>query len=486
MTQFQEITEETLAALRKAQTSGFTAGTGVFGYDLSGVVSLVPVNTPWYERVKRVSGIGSDAAHWKALLNINNQQPNPFVGRDQGGNYIKFSEQDMLAPYQPVRVSGFCSRDSVDLARGYENTKNLAVTGTLMQWRIADNKALLGGQRFALAAVGTPVVVQADTGGNIAASTAVNVKVAARSGQNYYWGGSTLPSAQGSVTTSTVAAATHSAVATVAAVRGAVAYDWYVAGFYYTTTVTNTVLITAIPIANAATVPNLPALYGVAPTALPTADTSGDSSKQYNGLLASCAGDYADGGLVTPGTGINSGCTFTSLNGGTLTATAQGVTEIDAMLLGIYNSAQLSPTAMIINGQEAQDIKAKILASGQAVMYSSTQGGEREGVIGGGSVAGYINGASGGDRIDICVDPHLPPGRIGFITERIPYPNSGISNTFEARYSRDVSAFDYGPQLDATPGNNGGPRDVWDVSSMETFINRAPVACGWLTEIAAG
>lgn len=486
MNDYAGITTDTLDQIKKAQTNGVTSASGLVGYDLSGVVSLVPVNTPWFNRVARKTGDGSKAAVWRALLNVNNAQPNPFVGFDQGGSFIKISEQDVLAPYVPVRVSGEVTRDAIDLAKNYADAKAIAVTSTLMQWRIQENKALLGGQNFALPAIGTPTVTAGVAGtGTIASGTAVNVKVAARSGMNYYWGGSGVASSQGTVTTSTVAGGTYSATATVAAVRGAVAYDWYVGGFYYTTTVVNTVLITAVPTANAGTVPNLPDLFTTAPTAVPTADTS-YSSNSYNGLIASLAGDYSSTGLVTYGSGVASGASFTSLNGLALTANSQGVTEIDNMLLAIYNQAQLSPTAMLINGQEAQNIKAKILATNAAVTYLNPDAASRDGVIGGGSVSGYINGASGGDRVDIVVDPHLPPGRIVFVTERVPYPNSGIANTFEARCLRDVSEFDYGAQLDTTPGNNGGPREVWDVSSTETFVNRAPVACGVISEIANG
>lgn len=488
MPDYSGITEETIDLIRKAQTNGITSTTGVTGYDLSVPVSLVPVNTPWYDRVPRKSGDGSLAAHWKALLNVNNAQPNPFVGLDQGGNYIKISEQDVLAPYVPVRVSGFVSRDAIDLAKNYADAKAIATVSTLMQWRIQENKGLLGGQAFALPTAPTPTVTfTGTTGGTITSGGTLNVKIACRSGLNYYWGGAGVA---GSAGTATAGTTTSTNVASVSwtAVKGAVAYDVWVSSsttyVYYTTVVTNTATITSIPTVGQA-VPSLPDLYTTAPTAIPTADTS-YSANSYNGLIATLAGDYGTTGLVTPGSGTSSGATFTSLNGATLTGTAQGVTEIDAMLLAIYNTAQLSPTAMLINGQEAQDIKAKIFATNAAVTYLDPTAASRDGVIGGGSVAGYINGASGGDRVDIIVDPHLPPGRIVFITERIPYPNSGIANTFEARCLRDVSQFDYGAQLDTTSGNNGGPREVWDVSSTETFVNRAPVACGIISEIAAG
>jgi hypothetical protein len=68
----------------------------------------------------------------------------------------------------------------------------------------------------------------------------------------------------------------------------------------------------------------------------------------------------------------------------------------------------------------------------------------------------------------------------------VPYPNSGIANTFEVRTLQDVMQFPYGAQLDATPGNNGGPREVWDQSSVETLVNRAPVTCGVLSNIQSG
>jgi hypothetical protein len=44
-----EITDETLQAIQKAATAGVISSTGLVGFDLSGVVSLVPVNTPTYD-----------------------------------------------------------------------------------------------------------------------------------------------------------------------------------------------------------------------------------------------------------------------------------------------------------------------------------------------------------------------------------------------------------------------------------------------------
>ncbi|MHB1472403.1 MAG: hypothetical protein ACYCV4_02050 [Dermatophilaceae bacterium] len=474
-----QISDETVALLRKAQTNGVTSATGVYGYDLSGVVSLVPVNTPTFDRTPRTSGEGSQAAHWRALLNVNNQQPNPFVGMDGGGSFIQVAEQDVLATYQPVRVSGQVTRDSIDLAKGYEDAKALASISTLMGWRILENKALIGGQAFALPAIGTVTLAAQATGGAIAASTAVAVRIAARSPYNYYWGGSSIASTNVSVTTGTTVG-TNSVLATWPAVKGAAAYDVFVAGFYVTTVTSNTYTVTAVPAANATSVPSLPALSTTVPTAVPTVDAS-FSTNSYNGQVATILGDYGTNGVVTPGTGTSSGATWITNNGAALTGSAQGISQIDEVNQAIYQAAQLSPSRMVMNSALAQEIALNALGTNSAVTYLTSDDTGRSGATVGVSAARYINRASGGDSVAIEVDPHMPAGMILFLTDRIPYPNAGIANVFEARCLRDVTQFEYGVQL--VSGAGGGPRDVWDQSSLETLVNRAPVACGVLSEV---
>jgi hypothetical protein len=495
MGSLEDIAAETLEAVRKAQTSGVTTQDGLFGYDLSGVISLVPVNTPTFDRTARKAAPqGSDAATWRALLNVNNAQPNPFVGRDYAGGEVQVSTQNVVSTYQPVRVSGLVTRDSITYGRNYTDAKAIATIQTMMQWRIQDNKALLGGQNYALPTIGTVTLTQSDTGGALAASYAFYVKCAARSPLNYYWGGSGVASASATVTTSSVTGSTHSVTATVPAVTGAVAYDWFTSHdnstFYYTTTTTvNKAVFTAAPAGSQAVPSGIPDLFQTAPSDTPpTADTS-YSGNSYNGYIASILGYYsASGPIVTPGTAssVAPGSYFKSLDGGTLTGTAQGIAELDALNLSIYNTAQLSPSAYVMNAQHASDIAKDVLANPQAVTYlQGNPDSSRRDLTVGASVARYINRASGGDTIDIVVDPHMPLGTIMAITDALPYPNSGASNVFEARCLEDVTQTPYGASRVANT-LNGGPRDEWDLSSKETFINRAPVACGILSNVASG
>jgi hypothetical protein len=493
----ENISVETLEGIKKAQTQGINVATGITGYDLSGLISLIPVRTPLFDRVTRTTGTGSDNASWKALNNINSQQPSPFVGREGGGHKVKFSESQVFAQYQPLRLAGQYTLDARDLAKDYADIKALSVAGTMNQWKIAANKAYHGAQAFALPAIGAITLTELTSGGQLPAAQAVFVKAQARSGQNYYWpnydgsAGSGVASAAANLTTG--GAAGHAVVANVAEVKGAFAYDWFVGAtagalFYLTTTTVNQLTITSVPVANAAVAPKIPGMTSVAPTAPATVDTTmgkddlGNISA-FNGLHATLYGDYGTNGLVVNGTGTASGATLLSLDGGKLTLGGQGVTEIDNLLQGIWENSDMSPSALIMNGRQSKDIASRVFAAGAASTFLQPTSENRIGVTAGGSAAQYVNPITG-DVIPIIVDPHAPVGRITAIRDTVDYPNSGISNVFEARTLRDVAQWDYA--VSWKEGSTGGPAEVWDVSSLETFVNRAPVACGVLSNVANG
>jgi hypothetical protein len=425
---------------------------------------------------------------------VNSSQPDPFVGDDAGGGDIVFSEHDMLAPFRPVRVTGKVTQDAIDKSRGYDDAKARATAGTLRQWRIAANKAILGGVAVALPTIGVPTLTTATTGGTYPASTAVYVKVAARSARNYYWGGSGVASTAGTVTTGS-GTATNTVSATVAAVRGAVAYDWYVsdvaggAGTYYyaTTTSYNAAVFTTPLIANAAlpSVLVMPGLFSTAPTAVPAADTSFVAAKNYNWLITSLTQDYSStGALATYGSGdLVSGASVISLDGATLTGNAQGITELDELMAAIFATAQCGPSVLLVAPQQANDITTKILGTTQASTFLAP-GDDRSKLVGGAAVGHYINRVTT-ETIRIQTEPWLFPGTVVALTETVPYPDAGISNNMEVRTLREVSETPYGASTSAGAAGYG-PRFVWDTSSMESFLLRAPVTCGVLTNVKTG
>lgn len=479
-----EVTEKTLEKLEKAATTGVTSSSGITGVDLSDLVSLIPVNTPFFDSLAHETPkMGGPLAMWKSLVNVNNQQARPTVAFDDAGPLALLQELDVSEPYGAVAEGYKVTRDAIALAGGYADAKAIAITNALNIWKISMDKVSLGGQRFALQTPGTPTVSTSTTGGSIPTATAVPVKVAARTLSGYYWGGSTVASAQGSVTTG--AGGTNSATASVVSVQGAVAYDWFVNGFYYTTTTVNKVVITSIPVANQA-VPNLPNLYTTAPAIVPVVDGSAVAT-DFNGLLASLTGDYATGGAtgqVTHGSGTASGASIMSLDGAGFTGSGQNINELDALNQLIYNAVNLSPDAYMVSSQTASEISTDILgsASGASTYYTPNLDGRTEAVAGA-FVGWYINKAAGGKPVKIEVQPNLPQGVLVARTDTVPFPNSGISRTLALRDLDPVYTFEYGTARVAGAGQGGGPREEGENRTLTALINRAPVAMGVIHNI---
>ena len=496
----QTMTEDTLAAISKAQTTGILESTGVYSYDLSPLVNLIPVVTPFRDIVARQqSPDGNPFAVWRAIMNLTNAQPDPSMGFDYAASETVFQEQDFQARYMPTGLAGLVTQDAFDLAKGYGDPYAIMTFNVLNQCLIADDRKLLGAQSFALARPAAPTVTQSDTGGTIAASTATYVGVAARTGSGYYYGSGNSRANSGNVTTSTVAAATHSVTATVAAVRGAVLYDWFQSAdgstwYYYTSTTVNTVTMTKT-IATNQTVPsgtNFPDLttsWKGAANTVPTINTAADNgsanANDYDGFLASLCGDYnGTGQWVQPGSGTANPSIVNSLNGAALTLSGGSIAEIENYLfLPLWQQVKCSPTAIMVNAVQAQEIANLVLGSSAATTYLNTDASGRISTVAGGRVGEIVNAPAGGVTVPIEVHVSLPPGTIIARTDRVPFPQSNISSVLEYRYLRDMAQFDYATNRVANTAG-GGPRKEFEIRSVGSFLNRAPVAMAALNCVA--
>jgi hypothetical protein len=215
-----QVTEETLASISKAQTGGIYESTGIYSYDLSGLVSLIPVVTPFRDIVARTKATdGNPFSVWRAIMNLTNSQPDPSMGFDFAAAETQFLEQDFQARYKPTGLAGLVTQDAYDLAMGYSDPYAVMTFNVLNQVLIADDRKQLGAQSFALAASSAPVLTNHTTGGTIAASTLVYVGVAARTGSGYYYGSGNSQGASAS-TTSTAGQNTDSISAAPSATTG--------------------------------------------------------------------------------------------------------------------------------------------------------------------------------------------------------------------------------------------------------------------------
>lgn len=502
------VTADTLAALKgevlKAQTQGYTTATGLTGYELEAPAkSLFPVLSPFRNRVpRRKAPVGAPASNWKAITGINVGNLNPFVAFGVAGNRVTTVEQDYVAAYKAIALDDQVQMDAQALARGFDDLRARSGTNLLYALMIAEDKILLGGQNIALPTVAAPTLTQADTGGSIAASTAVHVVAVARTLENYFYGGGTVTSADATVTTSTVAAATHSVSATVASVRGAVAYDWYVgasntAYYYYGTSVVNAVTITSLPTADA-TNPTLLGSGSVSGAAAARAgagtnvrstftDSSADSNA-FNGLLATITQDYnGSSGQVTAGSGTASGAYIKSLDGATLTGSNGGVTEIDDMLQSLWDSSRISPTALFCNAQQHRDVTRKVISTfGASTLFDPNNIEERRGAVGGVYMKTYLNPAVNGQPIELVTMPHIPQGTIVAVSEVLPYPSTNVESVFEVETQQEYQQIEYPAARGADGAAMSGPRYDLEVRAIETLKNQFPAGCAVLQNVGKG
>lgn len=492
-----DVTQETLDAIAKAQTAGFTSSTGVTSYDLSGLVNLIPVVTPFRDMVARVKSTdGAKFAVWRALMNTTSSQPDPAIPFDFAANEALFNSQDFQAAYKPTGLAGMATQDAADLGTGFADVYAEATFNTLNQVLIADDRKLLGAQSFALPAAAAPTLTQHASGGTVGA-VQVYVAVAGRTGSGYYYGSGNSQGASANTTFGSGAANSITAVTT--ALRGAVAYDWFTSldgthWYYYTTTTVNTVTITAAAAVNQP-LPSQTACPGLSvrwqgilngyPTLNLAADNGSGNPADYDGFLASLSGDYnGSGQWVTPGAGTANPSSWTSLDGAALTLTGGTVNEIQEYLFQpLWNTVQTSPTAIMMNAYHAQEVANLILGSNSATTFLNTDSSGRINVVAGGRVGSVVNAPAGGVTVPIEVHVSLPPGTILARTDRVPFPQNKITNVLEYRNLRDTAQFDYGVSRVAGVAG-GGPRREFEIRSIGAFLNRAPVAMAAMSNVS--
>jgi len=495
----EQITKETLEAVKKAASEGVLVSTGIAGVDLSGQVALVPVNVPARNNTSAfprvTAGEGAATAEWRALLNINSQQTDAAVGSDYAGTLAKFEDQNCFAPYRPLAKACRVTLDAVSFARNWADALAIGKLQTLNQLFIGQDMHIINSQGWSLGKPSKPTLVASTTGGSIKKGEKVSVVVAARSGANYFTGsevnanvtgsGSTEGSEAETVETETLE--TCSVTASHPAIKGAVAYDWYVGKesgekYYYTTTTVASVTITKLPVA-AAALPKLPLLSAAEPAKTAKLlgertdkDTSYSNTKWYNGLIASTLGDYGEAGPVKPGSGTESGAVFIDHGGNPITGEGSNIPLLDEAFSEIWASVQLSPTAVMVNSLQGTEISDLLLGSSAATTFlPPTDAAARTNLAGGGYIGSYVNKAAGGVQVPIEVHPHMAPGTMFIRTERVPFPGSNIGSVFEVRNQYDTMEFQYAANYN--PGvAGGGPRYDSEIRSMETLINRAPVA----------
>jgi hypothetical protein len=445
--QQRPITDEVLG---KAFAQSNSATTGLTYYDLQdGALALYPVVTPLRNKIARVGAGRGIQANWKAVTGINVNALAVGVSEGNRGGVMATSTADYMAAYRGLGLEDYVTFEADYAADGFTDLKALAAQGLLRALMIGEEKVILGGNTsVALGTTPQPTLSDVTTGGSLAANTAFSVICAALSLDGYltgsvaggirgavsrsnadgssdsYGGGAAKLSTNRTVTTANDGNATHQIAATVAAVKGAVAYAWFwgTAGSEVIGAITtiNSVAITA-------------AAAGTQTAASLGSSDNSTNALVFDGLLAQIAKSGSNAYIATQPTG-------TAGTGTPLTADGVGgVVEIDAALQAFWDNYRLSPTTIWVSSQEQKNITKKVLAGSANAAQRFIIASDAGQIQGGDLVTSYLNKFSMDGAKSIAVRPHpnLPPGTILFDTDMLPYPLSGVANVLQMRMRRD-------------------------------------------------
>lgn len=435
--------------LAKAFSQSASATTGLTAYDLEAPAkTLYPVLTPLRNMIPRVGGGTGIQANWRAVTKVNSGNMQAGVGEGKRSGVIDQEVKEYLAAYRTIGLENYVTFEAELAGQGFDDVKARATRMTLEATMLQEEKIILGGNTsLALGTTPTPTLATFTTGGTLADSTTYSVICVALTLFGYqvssvangvyaqivrnnadgttdtYGAGSAQKSANATQATGGAGNA-HTISATVAAVRGAVAYAWYLGtvGNERLTAITTTpcVLLAAL---NGS---------GQLASALPASDNS-TNDLVYDGLLTMAAKSSLNAyWKVLAGTSDGLGTGLTADGSG-------GISEIDAALQSLWDNHKVSPDTIWISSQEAGWMRKKILNGSSTAAQRFVFNVNQLGVMGGGQVQGYINPFTMGtaQQIPIKVHPDMPAGTILMTSSTLPYPLSGVSDVFRIRTRKE-------------------------------------------------
>ena len=484
------LTADTVALVKEAMgnqnaiAKSITQATGLVAYDLQApALSLFPVITPLRNKIPRVRGAGGTATNWRSVTGINSGHTNSGVSEGNRGAIISTSTQNNVAAYKGVGLEDYVTFEADYAAETFEDVKAMSIRNLLSAVMISEEKKIIGGNSGTLCQLGvtpTPVAVASGSGYSLT-NTAYTIQCIALTHGGYlndsvvggiaslitktnadgstdtYGGGSAQISAALTITP----AAGNNITATVAAVKGAVAYGWFWgtggSAALGSITTTSQVVITA-----AATGTQLASSF-------PAADNSGDALT-FDGIISQICSTTSPSGsyyaALTPGA--------------TLTSTgAAGILEINTALQSFWTNYNLSPDLMLVNAQELNNITSKVIAGGGAPLFRFNMNNGGDTIRGGAVIGSYLNAftMNGGADIKIALHPNVPPGTILMMSTTLPYPLSNVTNVLQMKVRQEYYQLEWPKR---------SRRYEYGVYCDEVLQNYFPPAFGMITNITNG
>jgi hypothetical protein len=469
-----QITQDTLALMKGALSAPnddisktITTGSGLVAFDLQAPSkNLYPIFTPLRNKLPRVSGNGGTATNWRVVKSIvgSGFDSQGWIPEGQRSGRMSYNTATLAASYVTIGEEDAVTFEAVNAGKSFEDVRATMSMRLLQKMMLKEENAIIGGNTsLQLGTVGTITAAAAGTGATLPALTyscycvaltqegfynssvatgvaTTKVVTGADGGTYTINGGSSAKSAQATqaITLGQVLSLS------VAPIRGAVAYAWFVGA-------AASEQLQAITTINSATF-SAP-LTGAAQLASAiTADNSTNTTTPaFDGLLTTAFKSASGGYFLQMASG-------TAGTGTPLTSSGRGsVVEIDTMLQAMWDNYQLGATVIYCNSQEIKNITNKVMAaagSGSLLRYGAPLGdgtkpadGMPYGVVAGGVINSYFNPfmPNGGAIIPVKIHPKLPPGTILAYCEELPiyYQNNEVSNVAEIKTRQDYYQIDW-------------------------------------------
>ena len=472
-------------ALQKVNPPGVGTWLGFNFYDLRGPAYFIfPLLTPFIQMIPKKgkvnAGVGT-VAHWKATRNPNATFIYAGVQEGQRNATATPNEIDYLATYKELGMEGGETFTSQWAGEGYtdnladEHFRNLARLRLQeeMMTLLGNSGTATGNLGFALgtapnvtAALATSDTFNSPATAGLAANTNVSAAVVALTGMGVNPGGQAGYGAPPTVATGLVPTSTRTNVdgttltvaggtsaisnvsnavitnasakwvkLTVTAVKGAVAYAWYVS-----TTSASTASDT---VANCL-------LAGItnSPTFVVGAAAAGTQRGNAAGLSTDNSFQATDfDGLFTYA--FQNGF-WTDMNHGSFTPVGNGqVAEIETDLTNLWNAYQAQPDAIWCSADVRAALDSAVLFSAtgtNSYIFQYTKDSQGS-LLGGTLVTAYKSKYSvnpeGGASIPIRIHPMLPSGTLLYDINTNPYPHSRVPAVREFLTQRDYYAIEW-------------------------------------------
>lgn len=447
--------------------SSLTVSSGLTWYDLHvPALHQIPWLTPLRDKMPRKQmPKAGNAAYWKTIQASNliagGFLATPWINEGQRAAPFSFTTTQTTLPFVSMGNDGSVTYEAEEASQSIEDANALAHFFCLEQLMVKEEDAIIGGNysvklgtaNTPTGTAGTDVYVAVvgltyegyrNQASNAIASGVVQTMEITTADNKTMW----VNGGCGIISSTSSHLAKTSAVSWTAK-EGEFAWAVYTGT---TTSVTLQGFVTVPTLAASHVFLTTPTTTGQNATALTATDysvndgTTGGNSGQvtgYNGLLMQNA---IAANLTTANAYYKNlaGANFTASNKG-------GVTEIDTMLLALWNTYRVTVDYIYVNAQELTNITTKVLSNSTAPLlrYDVSGDGGHYDMVASGTVSFYFNPylPGGGRRIPIIVHPTLPPGTILCYAESLPpyFKQNNTPTVAEVICRRDYYAIDWAP-----------------------------------------